>query len=216
MFIAVINFRKAFDLVNSEKLLIKLFHYGFDNNALELIKNYFKDRQQTVKIKGKNSSFEPINLVVRQGSVLWPLFFLLFINDLAFIIDLFCKMFADDTTLYDSHSDLEVLISKFKRDLEPLIIWCKFNKLDLNWSKTYFMLITNKHIKKKLPSHILVDGNQIEVVESFKLLGVTIDNKLTFGKYCTDIQRNINIKMYSIKRLFYLSYQLKYNFLKHL
>ena len=209
-----IDFRKAFDLVDSSKLIRKLFHLGFDNNALELIKNYFEDREQTVKFNNKNSTFQSINLGVPQGSVLGPLFFLIFINDLAFILDLMCKMFADDTTLYDKNSDLDSLIRKFKHDLDPLINWCKYNKLDLNWSKTYFMFITNKRIKNKLPKHITIDGNDVEVVESFKLLGVTIDNKLTFSKYCSDVKKNINIKIFSIKRLFYLSTAVKIQFFK--
>ena len=56
-------------------------------------------------------------------------------------------MFADDTTLLDAHSQLDIPISRFKKRLEPLIDWCKFNKLDLNWSKTFFMFITNKRVK---------------------------------------------------------------------
>ena len=76
------------------------------------------------------------------------------------------------------------------------------------------MFITNKRIKHKLPKHIIIDGNEVEVVESFKLLGVTIDNKLTFSKYCTDVQKHINIKMFSIKRLFYLSSAVKIQFFK--
>ena len=122
-----IDFRKAFNLVDSQKLLLKLFHCGFDNNSLELLANYFSGRTQTVKFNNKNSSFETIELGVPQGSVLEPLFFLLFINDLAFIIELICKMFADDTTLYESDIDLDKLISSFKKKLEPFIEWCKFN-----------------------------------------------------------------------------------------
>ena len=115
----LIDFRKAFDLVDATKLLLKLFHYGFDNNSLDLIANYFTQRSQTVKFNNSNSSFESINLGVPQGSVLGPLFFLLFINDLAFIIELICKMFADDTTPYESDENLDILITKFKKKLEP-------------------------------------------------------------------------------------------------
>ena len=76
-----------------------------------------------------------IKLGVPQGSVLGPLFFLIFINDLAYEMKTECKMFADYTTLYD---DINSLISKFKKDSESLIAWCRFNKVDLNWSKIFF------------------------------------------------------------------------------
>ena len=130
---------------------------------------------------------------VPQGSVLGPLFFLIFINDLAYIILTKCKLFADDTTLYDADNDLITLITKFKKNLEALIDWCKFNKLDLNWSKTFFMFISNKQVK--LPVEIEVDNNMVKVVKSFKLLGVTTDNKLNFTEHCSNIKQLINRKI---------------------
>lgn len=139
-----IDFRKAFDLVDSKKLLRKLFHYGFDTKALNLIANYSTDRFQSVKFGSINSVLLLIKLSVPQGSILGPLFFLIFINDLAFLLEIKCKMFADDTAIYDSDKNLLTLINRFKKLIEPLIDWCKFNKLDLNWSKTFFMFITNK------------------------------------------------------------------------
>ena len=121
-------------------------------------------------------------------------------------------MLADDTTLLDADSQLDILISRFKKRLEPLIDGCKFNKLDLNWSKTFFMFITNK--RAKLPSEIEVDGNLIKTVDNFKLLGVTLDNKLNFSTHCSNLKKIINRKMYSIKRLFYLATSVKIQFFK--
>ena len=209
-----IDFRKAFDLVDANKLLLKLFHLGFDNNAIELIANYFNDRSQVVKLNNKLSSTLPIKLGVPQGSILGPLFFLLFINDLPFLIDLTCKLFADDTTLYCYDQDPDMLISNFKKKIEVFVEWCLFNKLDINWSKTYFMFITNKRIKQNLPKVIDIDGNQVKVVDTFKLLGITIDNKLNFNKYSCDLRLIINRKLYSIKRLFYLCTSVKVQFFK--
>ena len=119
----------------------KLFHYGFDNSALDLIANFFINRTQTVKFNDKNSILS-INLGVLQVSMIGPLFFLIFINDLALSIEFLTRMFADDTTLLMADKELKNLIELFSKRLEPVLDWWENNKLDLNWSK--FMFITNK------------------------------------------------------------------------
>ena len=101
----LIDFRKAFDLVDSVLLLNKLFHLGFNNSSLSLIKNYFENRSQTVKVNGCASASLPIRLSIPPGSCLGPLFFILFINDLPFFVNGFkSKLFADDTSLYMASS----------------------------------------------------------------------------------------------------------------
>ena len=80
-------------------------------------------------------------------------------------------MFADDTTLYESDSNTNTLKSKFKNKLEPLFDWCKYNKLDINWSKTYFMFVTYKRVV--FPKEIIIKNLSIQVVDDFKLLGIT-------------------------------------------
>jgi retron-type reverse transcriptase len=143
-----IDFRKAFDLVDSSLLTHKLFHYGFGNNALKLVGNYFKHRQQQTKVGQTTSSFSPISLGVPQGSVLGPLFFLFFINDLAFYLEKFkCIMFADDTNLYKNDVNIERLITRFASDIGALQEWCAFNRIDINWSKTFIMFVSNKRIE---------------------------------------------------------------------
>ena len=199
--------------MDSQKLLRKLFHYGFSNSAINLIANYFNCRSQTVKYNNKQSAPLTTKLGVPQGSVLGPLFFLIYINDLAYLLKLNCKMFADDTTLYDSSTDIAQLITQFVEKLKPFVEWCKFNKLDINWSKTFFMIITDKRIKKR-PSEIKVLDVAVKIVDHFKLLGVTIDNKLSFSKFSSELKSSINKKLFSIKRLFYLSTSVKMQFFK--
>ena len=120
-----IDFKKAFDLVDSDLLIKKLFHYGFSNDSLDLIKNYFFNRRQKVKVKDSFSDLLLNLLGVPQGSVLGPLFFIIFINDLAFLLkDLMTKLFADDTTLIDTHDNMDILITKFKKktgDIHQLV-----------------------------------------------------------------------------------------------
>ena len=100
-----IDFRKAFDLVDSEKLIRKLIHYGFDNSSIECYVIFLENAISQSNMTKKWSPLMDILLGVPQGSVLGPLFFLLMINDLAFIIELMCKLFADDTTLGDFDND---------------------------------------------------------------------------------------------------------------
>ena len=150
-----IDFRKAFDTVDSNLLLTKLFHYGFDTNALKIVADYFTNRNQITKINSICSASNSIKLGVPQGSILGPLFFLIFINDLPpFLNKLKSKLFADDTTLYHQHSDIKQLIYEFTLYCRPLLDWCSFNRIDINWSKTFCMFITNKRVKPLTLLHL--------------------------------------------------------------
>ena len=121
-----IDFRKAFDLVDSELLLIKLKCYSFHESALKLVKDYFTNRKQRVKINNILSAIQDILLSVPQGSVLGPLFFLLFINDLAmYLKSMKAILFADDTTLSQTNSDIKTLLKSFNYGLVSLNSWCK-------------------------------------------------------------------------------------------
>jgi hypothetical protein len=81
------------------------------------------------------------------------------IKDLAYIIDLICKLFADDTTLGDVDKDLNTLMNRFVEKLKVFLNWCDFNRLDINWSKTYFKFVTNKRVK--LPKEIVVGSKAV-------------------------------------------------------
>jgi hypothetical protein len=208
-----IDYSKAFDTVDSRLLLQKLMHYGFGNSAIQLLVDYFKDRYQQTKVQGCLSEKANITLGVPQGSCLGPLLFLIFINDLPFLLDdLSCKLFADDTTIYTSDSDVSSLTSRFQKKIEPLELWCKYNKMDINWKKTYVMFICSKEIET--PTSIILNKVPVEVVKEFKLLGVTIDSKLDFGQYVSDTCSKVYTRLCSIKNLFYLSTSVKVQFFK--
>ena len=178
-----------------------------------MIKNYFSNRVQSVKLDNTYSNSSEIKLGVPQGSVLGPLFFTMFINDLPLLIkNLNKKLFADDTTFYKSLFNPEELITYFVSQIQPLLDWCKSSKLDLNWEKTFFFFVKNKHFN--YPKEIIINNISIKVTDSFKLLGVTLDSKLSFDQFITCTKKAINVKLYSIKKLFYLSHNVKIQFFK--
>ena len=208
-----IDFKKAFDTVDSSLLLSKLHHYGFDTEALILIADYFKNRLQVTKINNHLSSPKPMLLGVPQGSILGPLFFLIFINDLLeYLPDISSKLFADDTTLYCSSPELTIVTNKFSKTINQLLEWCSNNRLDVNWTKTFFMVVTNKRLK--IPESFTYNNIEIKCVKEFKLLGITIDYKLTFNTHISNVASSINSKLFSIKRIFYLSTSVKVQFFK--
>lgn len=140
----------------------------------------------------------------------------MFINDLPFCLEgLKCKLFADDTTIYHIGDELIELINYFNTFLKLFFQWCEFNRLDINWSKTFCMIVTNKRIKElKEIKEIKIGETNIELVDKFKLLGVYIDSKLRFEFNVSQMRVQINRKLYSIRKLFYLPFKIKIQFFK--
>jgi hypothetical protein len=209
-----IDFKKAFDLVNQDLLLYKLGNYGFNASAISLLRNYFKNRCFRVKIGDHFSQSKELSLGVPQGSVLGPLLFLIFINDLPnSISSLAVKMFADDTTIYLAGNNLNDLIDSFKNKINDFIVWCKFNKMDINWSKTKCMFIS-RNSKISLPKQINIGSVQVEVVNKFRLLGIELDSNLNFSNFLASIYKCTNRRLFAIKRLFFISHKVKTQFFK--
>ena len=141
------NFKRAFDTVNHQILIDKLFHFGIRGVAFSLSKSYLQDRKQYVDINGTKSSYAEINIGVPQGAVLGSLLFIFYINDkcvsskyLQFI------HYADDRTAFISGPDNNDIILTINNELDDSYIWLQSNRLTLNASEISFMIHGNVQI----------------------------------------------------------------------
>ena len=136
---ALIDFRKAFDLVDHQLLLNKLRNYRFSDLSLSLLKSYLSNRSQQVVINNSSSTSDDVVCGVPQESILGPLLFLLFINDLPLSLKnlpISVNLYADDTTLYGTASDKSSLEANLQKALESVHTWCLENGMLINTDKT--------------------------------------------------------------------------------
>ncbi len=154
----MVDFRKAFDMVDHDILLKKLLCYKFSDTSIRWFESYLKHRQQVTVINGAKSSDLPVTCGVPQGSILGPTLFLLFINDLPTVISSCVTgtdLYADDTTIYDIQSDKNTLEINLQTALNELKVWCETNGMLLNTSKTKVMLISTRQRRATLASNLI-------------------------------------------------------------
>ena len=197
----MIDYSKAFDTVNIPILLTKLFQYGIRGTAHMLISSYLSNRKQFVSIDGKSSRLFDINIGVPQGSVLGPLLFLLYVNEIPSISENFKPtLFADDCTLSFVGSNVQDLLEMCNHELQNFKLWSDSNRLTLNLSKTKCLFVSN--INDFPPDSIILNDDVIEHIDYVKFLGLTIDDKMKFDCHikniCSKISKSIGI-MFSLK-----------------
>ena len=180
-FCIFLDFAKAFDTVNHQILIEKLKYYGVDGPTLALFQSYLTNRTQVVEVNGIESDVGIIKHGVPQGSILGPLLFLLYINDISnssSILKFF--LFADDTTVYYSADPLNANTEHIlNSELEKVSCWLAANKLSLNVKKSNFLHFRYGKSQTASPN-IKIDNIAVEEKESTKYLGTFIDNKLNW------------------------------------
>ena len=189
---------KAFDSLNHELLLAKLNAYGFTHSSLCLIYSYLSDRWQRTKINNTFNSWVEIMLGVTQGSILGPLLFNIYLNDLCFLdikSDL-CN-FADDNTLYASDVSLNVLVEKLETSAKSVIEWFENNYMKLNESKCKILVCGNKE------EVIIASVGISKIIEFHKiaLLGTHIDRKLKFDDHVNNKYKAAGKKLNALIRM---------------
>ena len=178
-----LDLAKAFDSVNHNILLKKLERYGIRGMPLKLMKSYLSNRQHLTKLDGITSSLKLLEIGVPQGSVLGPLLFLLFINDLPLVTDFNVKLFADDTFLSLEGNDLTLLQRKANAELRKVSKWFSENKLTLNVSKSKYMIIRRGYRKSDNIFSLKFNGKKMEQCSTYKYLGLHIDEKLNWKNH---------------------------------
>jgi hypothetical protein len=195
-----LDLSKAFDTVNHDILFCKLDHYGVRGHVLQWFQSYLQGRQQLTYVNKSYSSLENVHVGVPQGSVLGPLLFLIYINDISKCIPPEkLRLFADDTNVFISGNNFNDIIDEADETLTKLYEWFSCNKLTLNVDKTCYTIFTNRVRPQR---NVKLNGTNITYVSSAKYLGVYLDENLTWTDHINFISNKL-IKLSSA--LYYLS-----------
>ena len=188
-----IDLQKAFDTVNHDILIEKLSHYGIRGLSKQWFKSYLTKRSQFVSIDGFNSSIMTVKHGVPQGSVLGPLLFLIYINDLyKSVIYSNAYHFADDTNLLVISKSQKQLQKHMNIDLKLLYKWLIANKISLNCTKTELIIFQGNRMDDVFDYKIKINGLKLMRTSNLKYLGVTVDNKLSGNYHCDILTGKLN------------------------
>ena len=202
-----VDYKKAFDIIDHDILLSKLKAYGVTSRELLILTNYLRGRRSAVVIDGVQSEYRLITHGVPQGSVLGPLLFIIFTNDLPQSVSRsILDIYGDDTTLSTSVavSDLPTLQQRLQNDINKIADWTYGNKMVLNASKTKSLLVTGKRLEKKALDTALkisCNSSEIDQVNSQKLHGVKLDSHLNFTEHIDDICKKVSRQIVVLKKV---------------
>jgi hypothetical protein len=222
-----LDLRKAFDTCSHDILLKKLYNLGIRNECLDWFRSYLSNRSQRVEINGCLSNILNISCGVFQGSVLGPILFLCYINDIFSASSLATFLFADDTTCLAENSNLHDLISYVNTELNKLAIWFKANKMAVNVSKTNYIIFHTKGKPINLNGcEVVFNSNDMNTnppnpalvqklerihnkhndpkMQTFKLLGVFLDEHLTLNKHIDHVSAKLSKSLYILNRVKHL------------
>ena len=187
---------KAFDCIVHDFLIAKLEAYGFSYEALKVIYNYFTDRKHRTKVNNSFSDFIDLLLGVPQGSILGPLLFNIYICDLFFFVEEDnVTSYADDTTPYSNGKNVVTVLENIETKGKEVFNWFSMNYLKANPGKSHLLLTSRDE------ASIKIDDTDIKSSSSKKLLGVIIDNKLTFNEYVYKLCKKASNKLHALARI---------------
>ena len=177
--------------------------YGFQNTSLKWFHSYLSNRKQQVCVNGQLSSSATISLGVPQGSILGPLAFIIYINDLPSVIRHSCiHLYADDTVVFIGSNNPIDLRKKLEEDLASVHAWFNQNQLTVNVAKTKFMLYGTSTLRNCFSDiQLNIGGQKVERVKNFKYLGVIFDENLSWDDHVQYIHAKASSRLYLFRRI---------------
>ena len=201
VFFIFFDISKAFDRVWHRGLLLKLQQLGITGSVYDWIKSYLHNRSQQVVLRSEQSAPLSIKAGVPQGSVLGPLLFLVYINDLPTHITSNLKMFADDTSLFVASENLEQNIVQISKDLDEVTNWADRWLVDFNPAKTISLLISRLHTPANI--NLSMNNHPITKITAHKHLGVILNSRGNWTDHVNYIIENVNKKINMLKGVKY-------------
>ena len=198
-----VDLRKAFDTVNHVILVNKLHEFGLHGDTISWLSDYLTDRKQLCFANNVISETRDMVCGVPQGSILGPMLFLIYINDLENALDnCDIKLYADDTVLYSTSVDEAEANTNIRNDMKLLFEWCNTNKLTVNIKKTKLMLFGTKGMLKQAKYHDVYIGHEkLKYVNSFMYLGIKLDNHFTFEMHAKECCRQVAHKNFVLSKI---------------
>ena len=193
----LMDLSKAFDTINHELLIAKLYAYGFSKDSLKIISSYMSDCWQRTKIDKSFSSWSALLKGVPQGSVLGPILFNIYLNDIFYFLNCNICNIADDTTPYVCNKNLDFVLEQLELQSNIAIKWFEDNYMKINASKCHLFVSGNKceHMWARVGNDLIWESRTI------KLLGITIDNELKFDVHISNICKKAQRKLTILMRL---------------
>ena len=184
---------------------LTIYLYGFGKSALKFLLNYLSERTQRTRVKGKYSSKRKLKYGVPQGSILGPLLFNLFMNDIFYFIkESKLANYADDTTTYTSKDGIFPMLHALKSETSIVLDWFKINEMKSNSDKCHMIVAENEHRPSYVSNSYIYLENENELLQNeriVKLLGIWIDDKMTFEKHVTTLLKKGNQKLHALMRV---------------
>ena len=196
-----VDFSRAFDTIDHQILINKLILYGLDSISVKFFREYMTNRTQKTTVNGHTSDSAGVTYGTAQGSILGPLIFILYVNDIFNSIDTdgSLYMYADDTLIVCTSNDINEVSTKCQKSLEHMSNWCRANKLSINYTKTKYLTV--KHTKSTVDPQIYTENNKIGNVKTYEYLGMVLDDKLSMNEHVDSMIKKANAKIGILSRI---------------